>query len=107
MIVVNAATIDNDFAVIRSRLKGGANFSNISAATGKLDLQGPLSREVLVELFGRKIAAIPYFKFITTDILGAEAIVSRTGYTGELGYEIFLPAERCWNCGTCCWQTSG
>ena len=93
MIVVNAATADNDFAVIGSRLKGGL-FSNITAATGKLDIQGPLAREVLTAAFGEQVAAIPYFKFITMNILGVEAIVSRTGYTGELGYEIFLPAEK-------------
>lgn len=94
MIVVNAATAGNDFSVVRSRLKSGAEFEDISAATGKLDPQGPLSREVLSGLFGKEIAAIPYFRFITMDILGSRAIVSRTGYTGELGYEIFLPAEK-------------
>lgn len=94
MIVVNGATIDNDFAVIRSRLKEGAHLTDISAQTGKLDLQGPLSREVLVELFGAEVGAIPFFKFIRTRILGVDAIVSRTGYTGELGYEIFLPADK-------------
>jgi aminomethyltransferase len=94
MIVVNAATIDNDFAVIRYRLKEGANFTDISAQTAKLDLQGPLSRQVLVELFGAEIGSIPFFKFIRTSILGVDAIVSRTGYTGELGYEIFLPAQK-------------
>jgi aminomethyltransferase len=94
MIVVNAATIANDFAVIRSRLKEGANLTDISDQTAKLDLQGPLSREVLVGLFGPEIGAIPFFKFITTSILGVDAIVSRTGYTGELGYEIFLPANK-------------
>lgn len=93
MIVTNAATADNDFAVIASRLRGGS-FRNITAETGKLDLQGPISREVLVGLFGANIAAIPYFKFIEMDLLGVPAIVSRTGYTGELGYEIFLPAEK-------------
>lgn len=94
MIVVNAATAGNDFSVISSRLKGGAEFEDVSASTGKLDPQGPLSREVLSGLFGKEIAAIPYFRFITTGILGSRAIVSRTGYTGELGYEIFLPAEK-------------
>jgi aminomethyltransferase len=93
MIVVNAATAENDFAVIGSRLRGGS-FSNITSVTGKLDLQGPLAREVLCAAFGEQIAAIPYFKFISMNILGVEAIVSRTGYTGELGYEIFLPAEK-------------
>ena len=93
MVVVNAATAPKDFAAIKSRLRGGS-FTDISAATGKLDLQGPLSRDVLVSVFGDQVAAIPYFKFITMNMLGVEAIVSRTGYTGELGYEIFLPAEK-------------
>ncbi|HEY3309850.1 MAG TPA: glycine cleavage system aminomethyltransferase GcvT [Desulfuromonadaceae bacterium] len=93
MIVVNAATADNDFSVISARLQGGL-FKNISAETGKLDIQGPLSRAVLTSLFGDQIAKIPYFKFTTMQILGCEAIVSRTGYTGELGYEIFLPAAK-------------
>lgn len=93
MIVVNAATADNDFAVISGRLKGG-RFTNITDVTGKLDIQGPLSRDVMADAFGGQVAAIPYFKFITMNILGVEAIVSRTGYTGELGYEIFISADR-------------
>lgn len=93
MIVVNAATAPKDFAAIKARLNGGS-FTDISAATGKLDIQGPLSRDVLVSVFGDQIDAIPYFKFITMNILGVDAIVSRTGYTGELGYEIFLPAGK-------------
>ena len=93
MIVVNAATAPKDFAAIQGRLRGGV-FTDITAATGKLDLQGPLSRYVMVELFGEEVATIPYFKFITVNILGVEAIVSRTGYTGELGYEIFIPSEK-------------
>ena len=93
MIVVNAATAPNDFKVIQSRLKGG-QFSDITAATAKLDLQGPRSREVLVDLLGGWVADIPYFKFVQQTVLGVPAIVSRTGYTGELGYEIFLPADK-------------
>ena len=93
MIVVNAATADNDFKVITSRLKGRA-FSNITSQTGKLDIQGPLSRDVMVSAFGDQIADISYFKFIETKILGVDAIISRTGYTGELGYEIFLPSSK-------------
>ena len=93
MIVVNAATAPKDFAAIKGRLKGG-EFTDITAATGKLDLQGPLSRYVMVELFGEAVATLPYFKFITMNILGVDAIVSRTGYTGELGYEIFIPSDK-------------
>jgi aminomethyltransferase len=93
MIVVNAATAPKDFVVIKGRLTGGT-FTDISDKTGKLDIQGPLSRDVMVDAFGVAIAEIPYFRFITMNILGVEAIVSRTGYTGELGYEIFIPTEK-------------
>ncbi|MDD2850778.1 MAG: glycine cleavage system aminomethyltransferase GcvT [Desulfuromonadaceae bacterium] len=93
IIVVNAATAPHDFTVIQERLRGGT-FTDISADTAKLDIQGPLSRDVMVAAFGNKIAGIPYFRFITMNILGVEAIISRTGYTGELGYEIFLPTGK-------------
>ncbi len=93
MIVVNASTCDNDFEVIKGRLNGG-QFVNITPETGKLDLQGPLSRQILSDFIGPEISSIPYFKFINMQVLGSDAIVSRTGYTGELGYEIFLPTEK-------------
>lgn len=93
MIVVNAATADNDFDVIKGRLTGGG-IANVTAVTGKLDLQGPLSREVLSRLFEPSICNLPYFKFTTAKVLGFEAIVSRTGYTGELGFEIFIPEAK-------------
>jgi len=93
MIVTNAATIAGDFSVINSRLRGGT-LRDVTAETGKVDLQGPLARQVLVDCFGERIAGVPYFAFVTMELLGCEAIVSRTGYTGELGYEIFIPAAR-------------
>ena len=93
MVVTNAATIQKDFAAISARLVGG-EFKDISAATGKLDIQGPLSRDMLVGMFGPEISGIPYFRSIRMNILGSDAIVSRTGYTGELGYEIFIPAVK-------------
>ena len=93
MIVVNAATIGKDFAAILERLSGG-EFRDISTETAKLDLQGPLSRDVLMKALDPEIGGIPYFRFIRTEVLGVPAIVSRTGYTGELGYEIFLPAGK-------------
>lgn len=93
MIVVNAATIANDFSVITDRLRSGS-FTDITDETGKLDLQGPLSRRIMMDCFGEQIERIPYFTFVSMSLLGCEALVSRTGYTGELGYEIFLPAGK-------------
>ncbi len=92
MIVVNAATANHDFEVINQRLLSGS-LINITAETAKLDLQGPLARDVLGGFFDSSITKIPYFNFITTTVMGCEAIVSRTGYTGELGFEIFLPSD--------------
>ena len=93
MVVTNAATIDKDFKAITARLTGG-ELKNISPETGKLDIQGPLSRDVLVGMFGPEISGIPYFRSIMMKILDSDAVVSRTGYTGELGYEIFIPSEK-------------
>jgi aminomethyltransferase len=93
MIVTNAATIAKDFITIAERLRGG-EFRDISDITGKIDLQGPLAREILAELIGKEISSIPYFKFTRMHLLNVEVIISRTGYTGELGYEIFIPAEK-------------
>ncbi len=92
MIVVNAATAGSDFRVMAGRLRGGS-FRDISAETGKLDLQGPLSRQVLADVLGDRVTGLSYFTSIPLEVLGHRAVVSRTGYTGELGFEIFLPSD--------------
>ena len=89
MIVVNAATTDADYGYISSRLLPETDFRNISARTGKLDLQGPLSREVLSTLLGEGVREIPYFQSRHVAWGGETFVVSRTGYTGELGYELY------------------
>jgi aminomethyltransferase len=94
MIVVNAGPEEKDFAAIRAGLGGNPYFEDITRGKGKLDLQGPRSREVLAGLVGREIEDIPFFGFRRLTILGSEAIVSRTGYTGDLGYEIYLGDDR-------------
>jgi aminomethyltransferase len=94
MMVVNAGPEKKDFAAIRAGLGGNPLFEDLTGHAGKLDLQGPRSRDVLAELAGDEINDIPFFGFRTLTILGADAIVSRTGYTGELGYEIYLGDDR-------------
>jgi aminomethyltransferase len=46
----------------------------------------------MIDVLGPAIGSLQYFRFAVMDVLGCEAIVSRTGYTGELGYELFLPS---------------
>lgn len=93
MLVVNAATKDKDFEHIRAGLSAGTIAEDISESTAKLDLQGPLSRDVLTKFLGPDILGLKYYNFIELDILGRHAIVSRTGYTGELGFELYVNAE--------------
>ena len=57
---------------------------------GPLQVQGPKSKEVMVDLFGESIVEIPYYFHHAYELDGMDVVVSRTGYTGELGYEIYL-----------------
>ncbi|MBN2453892.1 MAG: glycine cleavage system aminomethyltransferase GcvT [Candidatus Omnitrophica bacterium] len=94
MIVVNAATIDGDEAHFRKHLAAGADFKNISSVTAKLDLQGPKSLDILKKLTGSSAASLAYYTFGHFRLLGEKVIISRTGYTGELGYEIYISAGK-------------
>jgi len=67
--------------------------SDVTDATAGLALQGRLSREVLEEATGREWSALRYFRRRTTRIGGVEVDVTRTGYTGDRGYELWMPVE--------------
>jgi len=92
MFVVNAARIDVDFAQIKSHIKSGV-FENRSDITSKIDLQGPNSKKMLQPLVSFDLDELSFFGFKQTTLLGKPAIVSRTGYTGELGYELYIDNE--------------
>jgi len=94
MIVVNAATTAGDELHMRKYLTGVTDFKNISASLGKLDLQGPLAGKVLSELAGVEIEKLRYYTFGYFTVLGERIIISRTGYTGELGYELYMPSNK-------------
>ena len=91
MLVVNAACAAGDFATLSSRLSAPVEIEDISGKTGKIDLQGPLSLDVLEGLLGAGLRDLGYFSFRTAQFAGETLLVSRTGYTGELGYELYLP----------------
>lgn len=94
MLVVNGACRQKDFDHIKSNLPDSVLLSDISDQTGKIDVQGPESLAVLNDLMGEEWNHLNYFNHETTDKLGFSMIVSRTGYTGELGYELYLPADK-------------
>ena len=94
MMVVNAGTVESDGKWIRSNLSSGTDLSDGSADIAKLDLQGPLSTEVTGSVFGSSaVRAIKRFFFINAGFKGVDVMISRTGYTGETGYEMFFSAS--------------
>jgi len=93
MIVVNAANIEKNARHFRAHLNN-ADFEDASFKTAKLDLQGPRSRDVL-KVLAPGIENLSYYTFDQFRIAGIPCLISRTGYTGELGYEIYCPWEKC------------
>ena len=87
-IVVNGATTAKDARHFRQRLKQPQAFNDISSEIGKIDVQGPLSRQILADLIPG-IEKLAYYTFDWFNCSGETVRVSRTGYTGELGYEIY------------------
>lgn len=99
MLVVNAATLDGDSEWIQKHLSGETVFTDRSDELAKLDVQGPTARTELEAVIGKKLPDLGYFKAETFHCLETEVLLSRTGYTGELGYELYLPgseAVRIW-----------
>ena len=88
LVVVNAANHDRDAAHMRENLLADTEFTDISEETGLLALQGPASR-VILEKIAEGTLPEKYYSF-TEHV----CMVSRTGYTGEFGYEIFCPADK-------------
>lgn len=92
LICVNAANADRDFAWMQEHNRFKATFANRSAEFGQIALQGPRALDIIARLDGGGDApAIPYFFFRDLTMCGVPVIVARTGYTGEDGFEIFVP----------------
>lgn len=92
MIVVNAATRENDLATIKSRMTSGT-LDDRSMEYAKLDVQGPKAKEAIAKYFDVDLDAMGFFSFVQTQAFGSDCLLSRTGYTGELGFELYANAE--------------
>ncbi len=91
MMVVNAANTEKDWKHIVTR-KGSANIRvrNITDDDALLAVQGPMSEALVQSLTRVVLAEIPYYHFATGQVAGVECFVSRTGYTGEDGFELYF-----------------
>jgi len=102
LLVVNASNTTKDLRWVKknAELFEQAEVEDKSDYYALIALQGPISREIIQPLLEEDISNLKYYTFIETDIEGVRAIVSRTGYTGELGFEVYLKTEdavKVWN----------
>ncbi|MCL5991235.1 MAG: glycine cleavage system aminomethyltransferase GcvT [Bacteroidetes bacterium] len=103
MLVVNGANIDKDFAWCQKNTDGfDVDLKNVTDEVNLLAIQGPKSIETLQKLTNVNLSEIEYYNFKNGSLAGVEMILSRTGYTGEIGFETyfrgdFQTAEHVWD----------
>jgi len=94
-LVLNASNTEKDIAWLREHLTGEATLTDLSDCTAQIALQGPLSKEIITKFCD--VAELPtkYYSFTEKmKVAGVDCLVSRTGYTGEFGYELYMaPAD--------------
>jgi len=93
LLVVNASNRNKDLEWVNQH-RNSADVEDISDKTILLAVQGPLAQQVMKKVADLNLGRMKAFEFTITEILGAEAIISRTGYTGEDGFEIILDASK-------------
>lgn len=99
-VVANAANVDKDFAFIRDHMEGDVDVANASDEFAQIAIQGPKAEEILQKLTDLDLSEIAYYWFKEGEVDGKAALVSRTGYTGEDGFEVYCKpeyAEDIWN----------
>jgi len=99
LLVVNAANTEKDFSWILKNKKFDVEIRNISDEIGQLAIQGPKSEIVLQRIVKFNLADLKYYWATETEINGVDVLLSRTGYTGEDGFEIYIDArygEKIW-----------
>jgi aminomethyltransferase len=98
MITVNASNIEKDWAWVTTH-GASARWRNVSAETGLIAVQGPRAEDVVAGLADCNVRGIGYYRFARGKVAGVTTLVSRTGYTGEDGFELYVPwddTERVW-----------
>ncbi len=95
MLVVNAANLAKDWAwVTKHAAAFDVEVEDVSDRTALLALQGPKAREVLRPLASLDVDDVKYYRFLEGEVAGVPAVISGTGYTGEDGFELYVPADR-------------
>ena len=93
LLVVNAGTKEGDLAWVQDHVAPSTVVEDRSPVTGKLDLQGPGSVRVLARVLDGPLPELAYYAFVSATWQGVPLLVSRTGYTGEIGFELYGAVE--------------
>lgn len=94
LLCVNASNRAKDVAFLQRHAGEGASLTDESDDWAQLALQGPAAQALLAPLTDLDLAAVGYYHFGFGQIAGARCLISRTGYTGEDGFEIYIPVAR-------------
>ncbi len=102
MVTVNASNIDKDWQWVTERTanRPSARWRNVSDATGLIAVQGPRAEAVVARLSRDDVAGVRYYHFVQGAVADVRVLISRTGYTGEDGFELYVAAsdtERLWS----------
>jgi aminomethyltransferase len=100
LLVVNGACLEKDFQWLSDHLSGDVQLKNVSEQTALLALQGPKAEEVLRKLTDEDLTDLRFYWASWGKVNGIEMLFSRTGYTGEDGFELYFSpdhAESMWN----------
>ncbi|MEO0081321.1 MAG: glycine cleavage system aminomethyltransferase GcvT [candidate division WOR-3 bacterium] len=93
LLVVNGANNEKDTAWLRQHLSGDAQFENLTDQIAQLAVQGPKAEPTLQKICSTDLSTIGFYRAARTELAGVEMLVSRTGYTGEDGFELYFPAK--------------
>ncbi|WP_271014216.1 glycine cleavage system aminomethyltransferase GcvT [Listeria seeligeri] len=94
ILVVNAANTEKDYEWMVKNVFGDVTVTNVSSMYGQLALQGPNAEKVLTKLTDIDLSSISFFGFVEdANVAGVKTIISRSGYTGEDGFEIYMQSE--------------
>ncbi|MCX6137713.1 MAG: glycine cleavage system aminomethyltransferase GcvT [Ignavibacteriales bacterium] len=99
MVVVNASNMEKDFAWMKEHLTADVTLKDESDQTALLAVQGPKAEATLQKLTTAVLSQIQYYHFVQGTLAGVSMIISRTGYTGEAGFELYCAptdAEKVW-----------
>lgn len=94
ILVVNAANTEKDYEWMVKNVFGNVTVTNVSSMYGQLALQGPNAEKILTKLTDVDLSSISFFGFVEdANVAGVKTIISRSGYTGEDGFEIYMQSD--------------